>query len=213
MIAYFVWMYRSAPPRLRALMKYGVFIATAGEVLFSLVFGMYEYRLENVPIYVPPGHSILYGAVYYFVREPFVLRHKRAFVAGMLAFSVAYAGYWFVAHDDLYGLLCTALFVVLIARDAHSRLFFLAMFLLVAYLEQVGTRFACWYWWEHAFDRFAWLPSGNPPAGISVFYFAFDVLCLMAYLRRRSDLKARYRRLRDGREARQSERERQLAAV
>jgi hypothetical protein len=213
MIAYFVWMYRTAPPRLRSLMKYGVFIATAGEVLFSLVFGMYEYRLENVPIYVPPGHSILYGAVYYFVREPFVLRHKRVFTASLLFVSVAYAGYWFVAHNDLYGALCTGLFVALIARDEHSRLFFLAMFLLVGYLEQVGTRFDCWYWWEYAFDRFRFLPSGNPPSGISVFYFGFDILCLLAYLRRRPDLKARYKRLRAGREARETERERSLAAA
>jgi hypothetical protein len=212
MAAYFVYMYRAAPPRLAALMKYGVVIATAGEVLFSLVFGMYEYRLENVPLYVPPGHSILYGAVYYFVREPFVLRHRRAFSLAMLAVSVGYAAYWFSAHNDLYGALCTVLFVALIARDAHSRLFFLTMFLFVGYLEQVGTRFGCWYWFEHAFDRFTWLPSGNPPSGISVFYFAFDVLCLLAYLRRRRDLKTRYRRIRDQREARDA-RSAELAAA
>src|ERR1700712_5432642 len=44
MLFYFSWMYRGAPPRLRSLMKYGGFIAAAGEALFSLVFGMYEYR-------------------------------------------------------------------------------------------------------------------------------------------------------------------------
>jgi hypothetical protein len=213
MLAAFVWMYREAPPRLRGLMKYGVFIATAGEVLFSLVFGMYEYRLENVPIYVPPGHSILYAAVYYFVREPFVLRYKRAFSALMVAVSVGYQAYWLYAHNDVYGAVCTALFIVLIAREEHSRLFFLAMFLMVAFLEQVGTRFGCWFWWEHAFNEFAWLPSGNPPAGISVFYFAFDVLCLMAYLRRRPDLKARYKRLVAGREGRAAEIDRGLAAA
>ena len=197
----FVIIYRRGSPRLRGLMKYGVFIAAAGEGLFSLVFGMYEYRLENVPLYVPPGHSIMYAAVYYFVREPFVIKNQRAVAAAMLIGSVAYAVYWLAAHDDVYGAVCTALFVLLIARDAHSRMFFLTMFVFVGYLEQVGTRFGCWYWWEHAFDKFAWLPSGNPPSGISVFYFAFDVLCLLAYLKRRQDLRARYRRLklrRDG---------------
>lgn len=213
MVAYFVWMYRTAPPRLQSLMKYGVFIATAGEVLFSLVLGMYEYRLENVPLYVPPGHSIMYGAVYYFVREPFVLRHRRAFVVLMTAVSVGYSAYWFGAHNDVYGALCTILFLALIIRDEHSRLFFLTMFLFVGYLEQVGTRFDCWYWWETAFDRFAWLPSGNPPAGISVFYFAFDVLCLMAYLRRRPELKARYKRLKKSSEARDGQHETELAAA
>lgn len=213
MIAAFVVVYRSAPPRLRGLMKYGVFIGTAGEVLFSIVFGMYEYRLANVPLYVPPGHSLMYAAVFYFVREPLVLRHQRAVALGMLLVSVGYAGYWLLAHNDVYGALCTALFVVLIVRDEHSRSFFLTMFLFVGFLEQVGTRFDCWYWHPVAFDKFAWLPSGNPPAGISVFYFAFDVLCLLAYLKRRPELKARYKRLRERREASAGDRKQALAAA
>lgn len=195
MIAYFAWMYRSAAPRLRGLMKYGVFIAAAGEALFSLVLGMYEYRLETIPLYVPPGHSVMVGAVYYFVREHFVIRHQKPIALAMLLVSVAYAGYWLVAHNDVYGALCTVLFVVLITREVESRMFFLTMFIFVGFLEQVGTRFACWYWHDTAFDKFAWLPSGNPPSGISVFYFAFDVLCLMAYLRRRPELKRRSKAL------------------
>ena len=195
MIAYFAWMYRGAAPRLRALMKYGVFIATAGEVLFSLVFGMYEYRLATIPLYVPPGHSVMVGAVYYFVREHFVIRHQKRIGLGMLLFSIAYASFWFVTQNDLYGALCTVLFVALIAREPESRMFFLTMFLFVGFLEQIGTRFSCWYWHDIAFAKFAWLPSGNPPSGISVFYFAFDVLCLMAYLRRRPELKRRSRAL------------------
>ncbi|HEY6876408.1 MAG TPA: hypothetical protein VI299_00230, partial [Polyangiales bacterium] len=95
MLAYFVMMYRAAPQKLRGLMKYGVVIATAGEVLFSLVFGMYEYRLANVPVYVPPGHAILYGAIYYFVREPYVLHARRWLSPAMLVASVGYAALWY----------------------------------------------------------------------------------------------------------------------
>jgi hypothetical protein len=200
MIAFFVFMYRRAPPRLRGLMKYGVVVATVGEVVFSLLVGMYEYRLANVPVYVPPGHSILYGAVYYFVREPAVLRHRRALSLLMLLLGVGYAGFWLLARDDVYGAVCTAVFLYWIAREPSSRLFFLAMFLLVAYLEQLGTRFGCWYWHPTLLDRFAWMPSGNPPSGISVFYFGFDVGCLLAYLKRRPELRARYRRWKQYRE-------------
>lgn len=200
MVAYFVHMYRNASPRLRGLMKYGVVVATIGEVVFSLFVGMYEYRLANVPIYVPPGHSILYGAVYYFVREPAVLRNRRWLSPLLLVLCIGYTAYWLVARNDVYGAVCTGVFLYWIAREPASRLFFLAMFLFVAYLEQVGTRFECWYWHPTLLDRFDWMPSGNPPSGISVFYFGFDVGCLLAYLRRRPDLKARYKRLKKYRE-------------
>ncbi len=213
MLAYFVWMYRDAPPRLQSLMKYGVVVATVGEVFFSLVVGMYEYRLGNVPIYVPPGHAILYGAVYYFVREPFMLRHQRTMMTGMALLGVAYATYWLVAHNDMYGALCTLLFLYLLVRNADSRYFFLAMFIFVAYLEQVGTRFGAWYWHADLLDKYSWLPSGNPPSGISVFYFGFDVTCLLAYLTRRKDLKLRYKRLKSRAESPTSGPEPELIAT
>ncbi len=195
MVAYFVWMFRGAPPRLQSLMKYGVVVATLGEVFFSLGLGMYEYRLANVPIFVPPGHSILYGAVYYFVREPFVIRHQTGLMTTMAGLGLAYSVYWLAAHNDVYGALCTLLFVVLLVLNTDSRLFFLAMFLFVAYLEQVGTRFGAWSWHAALLNHDTWLPSGNPPSGISVFYFGFDVVCLLAYLTRRRDLRLRYERL------------------
>src|SRR5690242_17883712 len=34
-------------------------IATAGELFLSLVWGLYIYRLENVPMFVPPGHAMM----------------------------------------------------------------------------------------------------------------------------------------------------------
>ncbi len=200
MLAYFVFMYRDAPARLRGLMKYGVVVAIVGEVVFSLIVGMYEYRLANVPVYVPPGHAILYGAVYYFVREPAVLRNRSWLSPLMLILGVGYAAYWLVAQNDVYGAVCTGVFLYWISREASSRLFFLAMFLLVAFLEQLGTRFECWYWHPTLLDRFAWMPSGNPPSGISVFYFGFDVGCLLAYLKRRPELRARYKRLKKHRD-------------
>ena len=35
-------------------------IATAGELVLSLVWGLYDYRLGNLPLFVPPGHVLLY---------------------------------------------------------------------------------------------------------------------------------------------------------
>jgi hypothetical protein len=195
MIGFYAWMTRTAPPRLRAIMRYGVVIGLVGESLCSLVFGMYEYRLHNIPIYVPLGHPVIYGTIYHFVREPFVVRNRRALSTAMMVASVGYTLFWLLYANDVFGAVCALVFVGIVLLDAESRTFFLAMFLLVAFLEQVGTRFGAWYWYEHAFGSVTLLPSGNPPTGISIFYFLFDGLCLLAYLKRRPSLASRYRRL------------------
>jgi hypothetical protein len=181
MVVAFWWIHRDAPPRLKRLMEAGLVMGTAGELFFSLVLGMYEYRLENVPIYVPPGHSLMYVAVFYFVREPWVMRRRHWIAPLMFGLGLSFAAFWLVTRGDVYGALCTAVFVYFIWKYEESRMFFLAMFLLVAYLELLGTGFGCWYWPATAFDKFSFLPSANPPSGISVFYFGFDVGCLSIY--------------------------------
>src|SRR4051812_2261334 len=37
-----------------------VLAATVGEVTGSLLWGVYSYRLENLPAYIPPGHGLVY---------------------------------------------------------------------------------------------------------------------------------------------------------
>jgi hypothetical protein len=201
-IAMFVAVVRNAPPRLRGVMWWGLAIGTGGEIVFSRFVGMYEYRLANIPIYVPPGHSLLYAAVYYFVREPIVRRHHELVGKLMLGLATSYALYWLATHRDWYGMACTVVFYYFLWRHKSSRMFFLTMYLVVAYLEQVGTRFACWYWHPTLLDKLDWLPSGNPPSGISVFYFGFDAACL-EYYARTIGAAPRFYRLRERAEQRQ----------
>jgi hypothetical protein len=51
-----MWRERAWRPRLVACLV----IATAGELVLSLVWGLYDYRLGNLPLFVPPGHVLLY---------------------------------------------------------------------------------------------------------------------------------------------------------
>ncbi len=53
-----------------------VIIAVLGEYLFSIVLGMYTYRLENVPHYVPPGHALVYVGVLYFSKAKSIIKHR-----------------------------------------------------------------------------------------------------------------------------------------
>jgi hypothetical protein len=55
------------------------------------------------------------------------------------------------------------------------------MYVMVLYLELLGPGLGNWYWHPILLNLFSAIPSGNPPAGISVFYFAFDASCLGLY--------------------------------
>ncbi len=37
-----------------------VVFATVGEVTGSLVWGVYHYRLHNLPLFIPPAHGLVY---------------------------------------------------------------------------------------------------------------------------------------------------------
>ena len=37
-----------------------VCFATVGEVTGSLIWGVYHYRLHNLPLFVPPAHGLVY---------------------------------------------------------------------------------------------------------------------------------------------------------
>ena len=51
---------RSVNPDLRWQVWLCVPIATLFEVLGSLISGGYTYELHNIPLYVPPGHALVY---------------------------------------------------------------------------------------------------------------------------------------------------------
>jgi len=49
-------------PVLRAQTLGVVAVATVGEVVGSLLWGVYQYRLDNLPAFVPPGHGLVHLA-------------------------------------------------------------------------------------------------------------------------------------------------------
>ena len=192
--AYFGWMYREAKPQLRKLMIIGLFVATAGEVFFSLVVGMYEYRLQNIPWYVPPGHTIMYATIFYWIRSPWVREHRKQLNVGLYALAALISIASLILANDVYGFACFVLFTVIMLSTRESTPFFVAMYLLVVYLELLGTRIGNWYWHSYLLNRWPAIPSGNPPIGIAVFYFGFDIGCLGFYMLTNLDIRARYDR-------------------
>src|SRR5436190_19453652 len=56
----FIALWRQCDRGQRPALFACLLFATAGEVFLSLVWGLYEYRLGNIPLFVPPGHLLLF---------------------------------------------------------------------------------------------------------------------------------------------------------
>lgn len=192
MLAGFFKMYLRSTPRVKELMIYAVALGFAGEYLFSRGLNMYTYRLENVPLYVPIGHAALYGRIFMFSKASIVRKHHKAVEELFAIAIVIFATIYLVFFTDVFGFIMTICVFLLLLKRPKDRLFFYSMYILVAILEIGGTTFGCWKWPNIGFEVFAFLPSNNPPSGISLFYFLLDISCFFIYTQRH---KITWRRL------------------
>jgi hypothetical protein len=181
-----------APKEQRLQIWICVIVATGFEVFGSLIWGLYVYRLHNVPLFVPPGH----GAVYLFgllaMSTPVVLKHGKrvAYVVLGAATVWAVAGLTILTvvtgRVDIQGALCLPVFAYFVLRSPRWALF-AAIFIATGELEIFGTFFGNWAWmpiapWTH-------IPSGNPPSVIAGGYCVIDASVLLA-MRGMSALRA-----------------------
>ena len=170
-----------APKEQRVQVWICVGVATCFEIFCSIVWGVYRYRLNNVPLFVPPGHGIVYLFGLLAARTPVVLRYGRRVAYAVLAG----AGTWAVlgltvlplltGRFDIQGALCLPVFGFFLLRSPRWPLF-AAIFLIVSELEIFGTSLGNWAWmpvapWTH-------IPSGNPPSAIAGAYCIIDASVL-----------------------------------
>ena len=143
-------------------------IATAGEVLLSLVWGLYDYRLGNLPLFVPPGHVLLYWlGLQWAGRMPgrVIALTPWLALAGVSALAVA--------GIDWTGPALLAVFLVCVWRGPSPRLY-ITMFLLSLAMELWGTWLGNWTW-RSALPGVGW-PVANPPLAAGAFYCVLDLL-------------------------------------
>lgn len=183
-------------PRIREQMLYAVIIAVAGEYAFSLGMGMYTYRLENIPHYIPMGHALVYAGVLYFTRTSFSKHNIKILEKIFTALIIVYATSFLFFKNDVFGFSLTVLTLLILRKKPRERLFYLTMFIAVGYLEIIGTSYQCWWWPTTAWDVIPFLPSANPPSGISFFYFGLDLGCLYFYKKRHKIAWARMKNIR-----------------
>jgi hypothetical protein len=164
----FFWLLRTSPREWRLSFYACLVWATAGEIFLSLVWGLYTYRLENIPLFIPPGHVLLFCLG--LVLAP---RVPRAFVALVPAAAIGYAAFACVNGFDTVSIPLIALFIVCMLQPEGRRLY-AVMFVASLMLEVYGTWIGNWAW--HRDVPYLGLNSANPPLAAGAFYSALDVL-------------------------------------
>ena len=182
--------------KVRELMLYAVIIGYVGEYLFSVGLGMYTYRLENVPHYIPMGHALVYIGVLYFIKTFYVKLNRKLLEKIFTGIIIIYALAFLVFKNDVFGFVLTAATLLILRNKPRERLFYLTMYLSIVFLEITGTSYECWDWPSIAWDYFTFLPSANPPSGISFFYFGLDLGCLWLYKQRHKIAWSRMKNIR-----------------
>jgi hypothetical protein len=171
-IGYFFLLFFSAEIYLRKLMLVMVFLSYIGELIFCKLLGMYYYRTEFIPLYVPFGHAIVYGSGYIFANTQWAVKNDqllRKFFA--VFFSVLFLAVG-VFLGDIFTLVFGLLFFALMKRKRWQNLYYFIA-LCVIFIELVGTYFQCWTWVSKTFGV---IPAANPPLGAVFFYAGGDVL-------------------------------------
>jgi len=168
---------RLEPRATRVQVGVVVVFATLVEYVFAGWLGVYVYRLHNVPAFVPPGHGLVYLAALSIGRSAWAYRHRTPFVATTLTACGLWAGWGLLLSDrqDLLGAFWFGCLLVFTFRG-RSPLVYAGAFLVVSYLEIVGTSLGTWAWQLH--DPSGLLSIGNPPSGIAGGYAWFDAAAL-----------------------------------
>ena len=195
----FIRAYRHGAPRTKHVLLIGMFVGLVGEFLFSKIFGMYHYRFDNIPLWLAFGHGLIFAWVYKVSRNKNVLNHQKLIQTLLFLSGMVYSIVWYFLANDAFGLLTAVTFAAILFAIKKSRMFFLIMFIVVCYIEQVGVAAGCWYWPATVLGDMTWIPSGNPPSGVAVFYFLFDAVVFWIYIYvLHPKVRLRYQRLRHG---------------
>jgi hypothetical protein len=167
---------RTLPVERRAQVAVVVCAATVAEVTGSILWGVYTYRLHNLPTFVPPAHGLVFIAG---VSLSEALRRHAAVLVGVAAGAAAtwgLLGLTALPRTDAAGALGVPLLLAFLWRS-RARAAYAGVFLVVGALELYGTAIGTWRW-APALPGLG-IPDGNPPSGVASGYVWFDVMALL----------------------------------
>jgi hypothetical protein len=160
----------------RAQVAVVICAATVAELTGSILWGVYSYRLHNLPTFVPPAHGLVFMAGVSLSEA--LRRHSRALVAIAAAAATVWGvlGLTLLPRLDAAGAIGVPLLLAFLWRS-RARAAYAGVFLVVGALELYGTAIGTWRWAETLPGL--GIPDGNPPSGVASGYVWFDVMALL----------------------------------
>jgi hypothetical protein len=164
-------------PMERAQTSVVVMVATMAEVIGSVIWGIYSYRLGNLPLFVPPGHGLVYLTGLRLSQTRWPAARPRVFVGLAIAVVTTWALLGLVVFErrDVAGAVAAAVLVLFLLRGRAPAVY-AGVFFAVAYQEIYGTAVGTWTWAEEIPGL--GVADGNPPSGAACGYVFFDIAAL-----------------------------------
>jgi hypothetical protein len=188
---------RRETPLARAQTLVVVGLATCVEFTFSPLLQAYVYRIGTVPLYVPPGHGLVYLAAMTLGRTPLFAVARRPLVALTIVVGAMWAASGLVGpRHDVLGAFWFACLLAFLAWGPNP-LLYVGAFVVVSYLELAGTALGTWAW-AGTDPVLHVIGQGNPPSGAAGGYGWFDLYGMLLAPRLLAAFRARRRAVAPG---------------
>lgn len=150
-----------------------ILVATTGEVILSLGWGLYRYTNALIPLYVPFGHGIFYALAAESAEQPLLQRFAKPITRGVFIAGSAIAIIYLMRFHDQWGFLWWIGAAAFLGRS-RNQLLLSTCFVYTILLEWLGTAIGNWYWFPRVPGL--GLTSANPPSGVGILYIMLDLI-------------------------------------
>lgn len=188
MILVYSWYLLVARRRLFWLILLMTIAGLCAEVIGSKILTLYQYRLQNIPLYIPLGHAIIYATSYHLCSQPLIWKNKKIIEPIMcrIAFLIVLLSLFIL--KDVAGFLLYLLFLAIL-RTRTKPLFYFGIFAIVYYIELFGTVFSTWAWYVVIGNHPNLPPIGFTPSGVAGLYVLIDIISNAIYFHVKKTLK------------------------
>ena len=163
-----LWVSWQSTPAHRREIAACVVLATFGELFLMEVWGLYHYRLGNLPLFIPAGHALVFTAAMRLSR-----RVPRWFPWTTVAVASPYVVYSTWTGIDTQGALWFAVLLGFMRWGREQALYTVAFVAALA-IETYGTSLGGWQY--HAVEPWFGLTTTNPPACVGAIYCTLEVM-------------------------------------